>query len=185
MAKKIFIMTPFGTVTWASINTPCKVDDGPNGPKKDEYQVRIKLSPDDLAAWQEKMKEIGTGFQFATPRPKLGISVNQETGEVTLMGKSHFQPALFDSKNNKIDGAKVGNGSIVRMNVSIHPYPKGLSLALSQVQVQKLVEYESSGGGSGSSSFGETDGHVGEPTGFGAEPEEPHNASAGVDALGI
>lgn len=179
MAKKIFIMTPFLTVIAAHTETmdkPYKATDKP------KFKIRFDASPAEIKAFQKQLLEAAGNPKFTIPDPQIGVSVSKK-GVVTILASSQYKPAMFDSKNNKLEAPKVGAGSIARANCALNVHDEGISLMLSQVQVKKLVEWSSNGE---SSAFGvEEDGYEGEASGFGSNPAGSTTTEADVDALGI
>lgn len=174
MAKQ-YILTPFAPVVAAYTSKPDKPYDDNGEPM---YKIRLDPTPEDLAAFRAEMAKIAAGHTFKAKAPKLGVSISQSDGKVTLLPSSKFKPLIFDCQNNKLDDPKIGAGTIARAYCQLNVHDKGIGLQLVQVQVKKLVEWQGSGG-DGKSAFGETDGEpVGTGSAFGGD-EDTSNGGGG------
>ena len=181
MAKQ-YIFTPFATVVAAYTTNPDKPYDEGGTPM---YKIRLDPSPADLAEFRRAMEEHARGASFKVKAPKLGVSVSQSDGKVTLLPSSKFKPAIFDMKLNKLEDPKIGAGTIARAYCQLNFHDKGIGLQLVQIQIKTLVEWEGSGAGD-RAAFSAGDGFVAETgSAFGATEQEPTGTRSTADALDI
>lgn len=157
MAKRPNVMTPFLAV----IASHCEKMDKPYKKNAEPmYKIRFEAPKGkDLKAWQDKLLGLAGNPKFSIPDPKIGIGESKK-GEVTVVASSKFKPGMFDTKNNKLEAPKVGQGTIARAFCQLNVHDEGISLQLSQVQIKELKEWE---GGSGAvSAFDEAEGYESE-----------------------
>lgn len=156
MAKeRIFLTTDWLPVHFAAVTTPMK-NSYKGEAAKPEYVLVLDPSEDQARMWMAEVKDKIGNVDFKSKKPKLGVSVREEDDKVLIRATTFYKPDIYDTHNQKLDDPKIGKGSIVRANVSLNIYDKGVSLTLHQIQVKELVEWEA---GSTKSAFGT------EPTG--------------------
>lgn len=157
--KKERKVTPIGEAKWAHLITPKAPYQGKGDPK---YQIDVVFSVED-EAWAKWAKDLQDAIKA------LPVQVNKKTGEklpkqtpikkefnqhdeptgrfyVTFKTSDKFKPGVFDIYGKKLDDAKVGNGSKVRVSYIESEYESfggGIALYLNAVQVVSLVEFAS------------------------------------------
>jgi hypothetical protein len=150
-SKRIAFITPAGTAKYPHIT---EKDTG-HKYSSNKYDSRLIVDAEEAKPFiklvQDAAKDAGLDD------PKLPFKL-LEDGTVEIKAKSTYQPAIFDSRNKKIDklpqGTRVAGGSTIRMAGTLNVYDKGVSLWLNQVQIIELVD------GQGKSMFEQTDGFV-------------------------
>lgn len=148
MAKTTFV-TPVGTAKYPHIAKP----DNYKGQLK--YKTWLVITPEEAEVFKKKLEDFvdANRSTITAKKPKLPLRREEDkegnlTGNFEINAKSDYQPAVFDSHNQKLPpDTRIGGGSKLRLLVEPYAYDEGVSLRLKQVQVVELVEY-----GSGSES---------------------------------
>jgi hypothetical protein len=181
MAKDTFI-TPAGIAKFPHIAKP----DNYKGQEK--YKTWLVLTPEDAEIVKKKLLEFVAANKttITTKKPKLASMRpeedrdGEETGNLEITAKSDYQPAVYDSKNQRLSGeVRLGGGSKIRLLVEPFAYDDGVSLRLKQVQVIELHEY----GSGGASGFDQVEDGYEAEEGFGEAVSESDNSQE--DALEI
>jgi hypothetical protein len=173
MASKVKFTTPFGVAQYPHLNTPDTKGKRADG----KYKTKLVLKGDDpntqafVQAIDKALVELKGSKDADLYRP---ISVDEETGEVTLTVKSKYAPAIFDAKNREARKTRIRRGSVIRILGEFVPFddaPKypdgGINARLYQVQIKEL---------SGASGFDTIeDGYEYDPSD--AEDEAANNAN--------
>ncbi len=128
MATKLYLFD--GTCKWAKLDVPDE--------KYQKYQIDVYLDSEnrqifDNSGLQLKVKE-DEGGEFVTFRRPVKSLMKGELKEwgapkVTLLGKPY--------------SGKIGNGSYVKVEVSVYDTVKGPGHRLESVDVEELIEYPS------------------------------------------
>lgn len=173
MAKKTILVTPVGIAKFPHIATP----DNYKGQEK--YKTGLIVTKEEADAFKAKVLEFAKGNPTVTSKkPKTGVSAEVDkddnpTGNWVINAKSSYQPAVFDSKNQRLPAdTKIGGGSKLRLQVELFPYDEGVSLRLKQVQVIELHTY----GDGATSGFDEVEDGYEAEGGFDSESEEAEDA---------
>lgn len=149
-AKKIPFTTPVGIAKYPHIT---EIDTG-HKYSSGKYDTRLVLNADEAKGFVSMIDKIAAE-KFGETKVKLPYKLTED-GKVEVKAKSKYMPAIFDSRNKKIEklpeGTRVAGGSTIRIAGALNVYDEGISLWLNQVQLIELVD------GSGNSMFEPTEG---------------------------
>lgn len=176
-AKQTFYFTAALPVLFSRCD---KMDEGYLNPKsgtrgKPKFSITLKPTEEQLAAYTKGLLALFPGHKFDVKEPKIGVSVSKKTGNVTIKAQSVYKPLVVDAKNNTLVDPKIGEDSIVRLQVRCWAHEEGVGIVLQQVQIVKLVEWASSGR---SSAFDAVDGYESEEGDRGFPDDTTGKASA-------
>lgn len=143
--KKQFLLSPYGEVVFAHLNTPDKRFDS-----EGKYSVTVRFDPEvpENGSYLKSIEDLAkaqVGDGATVPiRDDVDKDKNR-TGMKLVKYASAYQPKLFDKDNKPLDVKTViGRGSIIRVSAIPNVYKmggnKGINLYLQAVQARELVE---------------------------------------------
>lgn len=134
MTNKVKFTSQFGVARYPHISSP----DSKGKYADNKYKTKLVFPINDstmqmVATIKEAAAQLGK-----TAKQYLPIEVDEEAGEIVLVTKSAYAPAIFDGKGNAAKGVQIGGGSVLRVMGNIVPFDKGVTLQLNQVQIKEL-----------------------------------------------
>ena len=134
---------PFGTARYPHISKP----DTTGKYADNKYKTRLVYKIDDKAVLAA-IKQIDAfaeevhGKQWA--KKHVPYVIDEDAGEIVLTAKTQYEPAVFDTKNQKIGkDVNIGGGSVMRLSGFLIEFDKGISYQLKQAQVKSVAQASS------------------------------------------
>mgnify|MGYP000678068769 CR=1 FL=1 len=109
------------------------------------YKTNLLIPKDQAKDLIEKLTEIAKDeFGAKASGARMPFKVDDETGMMSIISKSKFQPKFFDSKGQVVTNPPpLYGGSIIKIGGVISPYTvtgnNGISLRLTKVQIIEPV----------------------------------------------
>lgn len=141
MTTKIKFTSQFGVARYPHISSPDTK--GKYADNKWKTKLVFPINEDTMkmvAAIEEAADTFAAGTAVSVPRKKMyvPIEVDEEAGEIVLITKTGYAPAIFDARGTAAKGVQIGGGSVLRVMGNLVPFDKGLTLQLNQVQIKEL-----------------------------------------------
>lgn len=146
MAQRQTFVTHKGTAQYPWLNKADTQFD-PEG----VYKTNLLVPQDQAKHLIDQLKEIAQdefGKKAATAR--MPYKIDEETGMMSIIAKSKFQPKFFDSKGQVVNNPpNLFGGSVIKIGGVVSPYTvtgnNGISLRLTKVQIIEPVSQTGSG----------------------------------------
>jgi hypothetical protein len=140
LATKIKFTSPFGSARYPHISSP----DTKGKFADNKYKTKLVFAIDDPAA--KAAVEAIDAAAIEIHGAKGGklykpYVIDEDEGEITIIAKSTYAPAIFDAKGNQAKGVQIGGGSVLRLMGNLVEFEKGISLQLNQVQIKELNSF--------------------------------------------
>lgn len=133
--NKIKLTTPFGVARYPHISSPDTK--GKYADNKFKTKLVFPISDPAALAMVEEIKAAAASLGKG-PKEYIPVTVDEEAGEIVLVTKTQYAPAIFDGRGNAAKGVQIGGGSVLRVLGNIVPYDKGVTLQMNQVQIKEL-----------------------------------------------
>lgn len=141
MTTKIKFTSGFGAARYPHISSPDTK--GKFADNKWKTKLVFPITPENMQmvdAINAAADTFAATPAVSVPRAKMyvPIEVDEEAGEIVLITKTGYAPAIFDARGNAAKGVQIGGGSVLRVMGNLVPFDKGLTLQLNQVQIKEL-----------------------------------------------
>lgn len=141
MTTKIKFTSQFGVARYPHISSPDTK--GKFADNKWKTKLVFPINPQTMQmveAIGEAADTLAATASVTVSRAKMyvPIEVDEEAGEIVLITKTAYAPAIFDAAGNPAKGVQIGGGSVLRVMGNLVPFEKGITLQLNQVQIKEL-----------------------------------------------